>query len=363
MTGASSPQRRQGLLLAAAVGTAWCLPTRAHAVRDGLPGVAAAQPRAVLDLSLFERGGGALITNVHAPDEVDPYFALKALWVGHRMGLDVSRSWPAWAAWMVDHQDPDGRWGRWRLEGAHARREREADADDALLALWLQCVAELGLPEALRARHKAGLRLAETYLHNRLFDARLGVFKVFAHDDAHLWMDNIEVWSAMLSLAQADLSWCEGLPSPGVWQGRADALARSMSRVFRAHGGAAPQVSTQHLPGPAQFYPHLVTGPFAWLHDWPGGGDASLRMAVWAARHEALWVEQARTDYPWGLLAVAAWRDGEVRLAERWLQRTRAQRGGLRWNILEEAAYQGLFASLEAVSAPLLAVSKLDEEQ
>lgn len=330
---------------------AWARPVPASAV--------APASRVWLDLSRYQRSDGALITHVDTPDEVDPYFGLKAIWLAHRLGMEVGTVWRQWATWMVTHQDADGRWGRWAVVngvGLATVRARDADADDALLALWLQCVAELGLPPDLQDAHRDGFRRASAYLLGPLFDVQRGVYRIFADEEAHLWMDNIEVWSALQSMARADLGWCGPWAQAVPWQRRADSLAQAMRKVFASDGQALPKVSTQRLPGPARFYPHLVTAPFAWLHGWtdaPQSAQPSVRMALWSARHEAQWVAQAQHDYPWGLLAAAAWQDGAHPIAARWLQRAQALRGGPRWNILEEAAWQALSASWGGVTSPL----------
>jgi len=300
------------------------------------------KPRRALDLTAWQRADGALILSSHEPDVVDPYFSLKGLWLAHHLGLDVSAAWAPWAAWMVQRQQANGLWGRWRLTPTGVRPDRASDADDSLLALWLQCVALFGLPAQLQVQHAPGLRKAAAHLQGPLFNARLGVYRVFAKDDAHLWMDNIEVWSALLTLAQGGLSWCEGLPGAAQWQQSAQALQSSMVRVFVADGVLLPRVSTQRLPEASAFYPQAVTAPFAWLHGWDPVGRPSARMAAWLVRHEASWVAQAQADFPWGLVAAAAHGEGQPAAVHRWLERARPLRQGPRWNILEEVAFQGL---------------------
>jgi hypothetical protein len=312
-----------GMGLSTAAATAQQVPAVSSASSLSSP----AKPRRALDLTAWQRTDGALVLSAHEPDVVDPYFALKGLWLAHHLGLDVAAAWAPWAAWMVQHQQANGLWGRWRLTPTGVRPDRASDADDSLLAL---------------VRHAPGLRKAAAHLQGPLFNARLGVYRVFAKDDAHLWMDNIEVWSALLSLAQGGLSWCEGLPGATQWQQSAQALQLSMARVFVADGVLLPRVSTQRLPEPAAFYPQAVTAPFAWLHGWDPAGRPSARMAAWLVRHEAAWVAQAHTDFPWGLVAVAAQTEGQPEAVHRWLERARPLRQGPRWNILEEVAFQGL---------------------
>ncbi len=316
--------------------------------------------RPQLDLIAFQRPSGALLTTPDHRSGIDPYFALKALWLADRLGMDVQRHWAPFAAWMVDHQEDDGRWSRWRVADAADTRERRwllADADDALLALWLHCVATLGLPEPLQATHRNGLRQAASWLLGPLMDVDLGVYRITADADVHLWMDNIEVWAALRSLARANLAWSGPWAAAVPWQRRADALAVNMRRVFLSGEREGARVSTQHDSRPPSFYPDQVVAPFAWLHGWPAqAGQPTLTSTpaqqAWFRQHEADWARNAETDYPWGLLAVAAWQSGDLAVAERWLQRSTPMRGGPRWNILEEAAWQGLSAAMRAAPAP-----------
>jgi len=336
----------------------WAAPASSSltASAPSVPPAQASRPQ--LDLSAFQRPSGALLTTPDHRSGVDPYFALKALWLADRLGMDVQRHWAPFAAWMVDHQEEDGRWSRWRVADAADPGERRwllADADDALLALWLHSVATLGLPEPLQATHRNGLRQAASWLLGPLMDVDLGVYRITADADVHLWMDNIEVWAALRSLAGANLAWSGPWAAAVPWQRRADALAANMRRVFLSGAREVARVSTQHESRPPSFYPDQVVAPFAWLHGWPAqpaqaSVSPALAQQAWFRQHEAEWARNAEADYPWGLLAVAAWQSGDHAVVERWLQRSTPMRGGPRWNILEEAAWQGLSLRRKAAS-------------
>src|SRR5215472_12143773 len=100
---------------------------------------AAAATRSVFSPGRLQTPDGALLINV-GQSEVDPYFAMKALIVADDAGLDISGSARKFMAWLLPRQQKDGRFERYCLMDGQWRACARADADDSMLALWLQLV-------------------------------------------------------------------------------------------------------------------------------------------------------------------------------------------------------------------------------
>ncbi|HKG90453.1 MAG TPA: hypothetical protein VKA84_01100 [Gemmatimonadaceae bacterium] len=302
-----------------------------------------------LDLRGYQEPDGAI--TLHAGgDLVDPYFATKALLAARAAGADVGRAGRAWVAWAAARQLPDGRFERQCRAHAAAPWSRcwDADADDALAALWLELLHELapsrsggGLPLAWRPsaesaeRHLAVLR-----------DPSTGVYRVSRTQPAALLMDNVEIYGALAAVARArrrlgDAAGAERAAA------QADTLAAAIGRVFRRPGRRALVVSTQQSPddSAAAFYPYAVAELYPWLAGLPApAGEPSPREAFarWLARHGERWLAFTDDPYPWGLVALTAARLGDGATARRWLDRAAPLRGTVRWNVLEEAIFQAL---------------------
>ena len=55
--------------------------------------------------------------------------------------------------------------------------------------------------------------------------------------------------------------------------------------------------------------------------------------------HRAEWLRHGETDYPWGILAVLAMRQGDEQSARCWLREAVAMRHSGRWAVTDEAAF------------------------
>ena len=60
----------------------------------------------------------------------------------------------------------------------------------------------------------------------------------------------------------------------------------------------------------------------------------------WMGLHRAEWLAHGETDYPWGVLAVLALRQGDESSARCWLRETSAMRHSARWAVSDEASFQ-----------------------
>src|SRR5437764_7812580 len=85
----------------------------------------------------YRSADGALLLQTNG-NYVEPYFAVKALITAQDAGLDIREAGLAWIGWALQRQDKDGRFSRYRQDIGDWKRTGPADADDSMLALWLQ---------------------------------------------------------------------------------------------------------------------------------------------------------------------------------------------------------------------------------
>ncbi len=307
--------------------------------------------RRAFDLSEFQRDSGAITLDTASP-LVDPYFASKALLVAHASGLDVRAAAERWIDWLLAKQRPDGHFQRYTLHPeSEVERRGEiagydgADADDALLAVWVELLSRLaacdgGSPAALPPAWVRSLKLATGAL-DELLDAGTGLYHISAQQPVALLMDNVEVYSAWRHAA-AFYAACGEAGAAQSAQRRANDLAANIDRAFWQRAERRYSVSTQPREQ-LEFYPDGVAQVYPLLGDLPSRRSfESADFSAWLRRHGEAWRSSARHDFPWGLVAVAAQRAGSREVAACWLQQVRAARASYRWNVLEEAAYQGL---------------------
>jgi hypothetical protein len=89
-----------------------------------------------------------------------------------------------------------------------------------------------------------------------------------------------------------------------------------------------------------RFYPHAVATPFAWMEGYYSA-PTPAEWAKWQALYTQDWLNNAKKDFPWGLMAVSALRTGAPSVAGCWAQRHAAQsKTGMHWNVLEEVSLQ-----------------------
>src|SRR5947209_3349952 len=150
----------------------------------------------------YQLPDGAIVLQSTAVD-VEPYFATKSLIVAQDAGLDIHDAGMAWIKWLMPHQKDDGRFERYCRKGSgqfHACGA--ADADDSLLALWLQLLYRLAPDKGIPAEWQQSVSKARQQLA-KLRNGRLGIYHVSTRNHVALFMDNVEVYSALRDVAQA----------------------------------------------------------------------------------------------------------------------------------------------------------------
>lgn len=290
---------------------------------------------AELTLPGYQRADGAITTYFNG-DSVDPYFASKALLAAQDAGVATSATAQRWIAWLLPRQHPDGRFDRYCMKGQQMTSCQAADADDALMAAWMELLVrsapKSGLPPAWRASFDKASKHLET-LRNR----QTRVYQISATLPVALLMDNVEVSSAFKAVGryrqgQGDTS------GAGVWVRKAEQLDRDILSVFW-RGEEGYLVSTQQ-PNTNEFYPDAVAQIFPILADIrPAGRPRSADYGLWMQQHRMTWLRMSEVDYPWGLVALIADKMNDKDAIACWRMRSVQFRHGSHWNVLEEALY------------------------
>ena len=207
---------------------------------------------------------------------MDPYFALKALLTAQDAGLDIRGPALAWIKWLLPRQLPDGRFQRYCLDAGETWQAcKAADADDALLALWLQLLYRM-VPGDMPPAWIASAAKAEAQLA-RLYDQKLGIYAVSRRTPVGLVF----------------------------WD--------------KKHGRF--RVSTQwHWRH--DFYPDAVAQTYPWLLALPTPNDRQGAWTDWKRRHGEEWIERRRDPHPWGLVALTAKELGDDDTAACWMAKS-----------------------------------------
>lgn len=289
----------------------------------------------------YQTDEGAL--TVHAGgDFVDPYFATKALIAAEEAGLNVDGPARRWIAWLLPRQRPDGRFERYcRADGAW-RSCADADADDALSALWMELLNRMTPQGETAPAWAESAQRADAHL-NLLRNSKNGLYQVSLGEPFALFIDNVEIYGAFTRMAARRANAGEFIAA-GRLGLRAWLLRQAIVRVFWKADEKRFSAATTPPPA-AAFYPDVVAQVYPLLENMetPAGGPAQT-FNHWFNAHGEAWLGFSEDHYPWGLVALAAYRVGAQSVARQWLARAAPLRNGPRWNLLEEAAYQGLVA-------------------
>jgi hypothetical protein len=291
-------------------------------------------------VSGYQDENGA-ITVVRGGEIVDPYFASKALLAARDADADTQRAATAWINWLLPFQRADGRFDRLCKQRGAFTACAAADADDALLAVWIELLVRSAPSTGLPLEWRSSLSKAFSYLSS-LYDKHNRIFHVSKELPVGLLMDNVEVYSAFKAIGEYFALRGEDAEA-NIWKKRQDYLARGIFKVFwSAETGfrVSTQDHTEH-----GFYPDAVAQIFPLLVDLRAPNwDASASYQLWMKQYRETWLGQAPTDYPWGLIALIAYKMGDSPTVLCWRARAQPFRHGAHWNVLEEALYVALSA-------------------
>lgn len=281
---------------------------------------------------------GALVLQTNG-DYVEPYFATKALIVAQDAGLDVRPAAHEWIRWGLAHQRADGRFDRYcRKPEQDWKRCGPADADDSMLALWLQLLYRVAPDSGIPAEWEESVNKARSRL-TKLRNNQLAVYYVSEQNHVALFMDNVEIYSALKDIAAAQSRFGDEAGAH-VSRDEAKNLAAGIYKVFWDEHDQWFRPSMQKNK-PA-FYPDVVAQVYPWLGNLPIAGDPRAAWQSWKSRFASGWLESKYDPHPWGLIALAAAKEGDESSAVCWLAHSQSLRYSARWNVLEEAVYQGL---------------------
>ncbi|HKW19000.1 MAG TPA: hypothetical protein VJO35_15945 [Terriglobales bacterium] len=291
----------------------------------------------------FQGPDGALVLNPGG-NYVEPYFATKALLVAQDQGLDIHAAAMAWIQWCLPRQRPDGLFRRFCQKNGEWRDCAPADADDSMLALWMQLIYRMAPADGMPAAWQRSALLCSKQLE-KLRNRRLDVYHVSKWNHVALLMDNVEVYSALKDVAEAEKRLHD--PAAPETAARAEQLRAAIERVF--WDGRAKRYRPSMQKTPPTFYPDAVAQVYPWLADLNGRGqDARRAWEQWKRKFGTGWLERRYDTHPWGLVALAADKLGDTPSAACWVSRAEPLRGSNSWNVLEEAAWQSLHAQFSS---------------
>lgn len=300
-----------------------------------LPALTAAAT-AELTLPEYQAADGAIALHRDGAT-VDPYFATKALLAARAAGLDARVAAARWIAWLLPRQRADGRFDRYCRRGAAYVACAEADADDAMLAVWMELLTSFAPRTGMPAAWARSVARAEAHL-SKLRDPVTGVYRISKAMPVSLFMDNLEVHAAFVAMRDRHARMGHTVRAHR-WRTRSARLYRDVVALFWDPAHGAFRVSTQELPGRG-FYPDEVAQIFPLTSGFPiPRGPESATYARWMERNRGAWLRQAEDDYPWGLVTLAALRVGDGATVLCWRARAAPFRHGDHWNVLEEAVY------------------------
>lgn len=294
---------------------------------------------ASFDSSVFQQADGAITLNPGGT-YVEPYFATKALIVAQDGGLDIHKPALAWINWTLQRQRHNGLFRRFCRVKQEWHDCAPADADDAMLALWMQLLYRMAPSTGLPPEWQHSIALSAKQLE-KLRNRRLDLYHISKLNHVALFMDNIEVYAALKDIASAQQRFHD--PAAASTDARAEKLASAIQRVFWDRHTKRFRASMQKSH-PA-FYPDVVAQVYPWLANVSGPGQNTQQAwEQWKHTFGTGWIERRYDSQPWGLVAMAAEKLGDASTAECWTSHSDSLRGSSSWNILEEAVWQSLHA-------------------
>ncbi|KVF79672.1 hypothetical protein WS75_03725 [Burkholderia sp. FL-7-2-10-S1-D7] len=285
---------------------------------------------------LYQRPDGAITVRLNGAG-IDPYFAAKALLAAADTRMDARQAALAWIAWVLPRQRLDGGFDRYCVKAGQVSRCAEADADDAMMATWIELLARFAPPDGMPAAWELSLSRAGVHL-DTLLDKTSGVYEISSSLHVALLMDNVEVHSAFQALAAYYVRRAE-YAHAAPWSQRADRLSAAILKVFWRGTQSGFRASTQKI-GDTRFYPAKVAQIVPILSGIQVPDQSSETIyAQWMQKYGKTWTQLAGSDFPWGLIALVAFKMNDWSTVACWYARSGPYRHGTHWNVMEEALY------------------------
>src|SRR5947209_5596977 len=228
-----------------------------------------------LDLSQYQSADGA-ITLHPGGNQVEPYFATKALLVAQDAGLDSRDAAVKWINWMLPRQRPDGRIDPWCKKPDNSwKRCGDADADDAMLAMWVQLLYRYATDQGLPLEWQQSADKALAY--EKRLKERSGVYHISHKNHTPLFMDNVEIYSAFKDIGKQISRW--DLNGAADMHAQSQELADAIMRVFWDEAKGVFRPSTQKSK--FGFYPDAVGQTYPWLEGMATPQDPQEGWKAW----------------------------------------------------------------------------------
>lgn len=300
----------------------------------------------------YLRPDGAIMTYNRGNDIIDPYFSTKALLTAHDSGMNISHLASGWISWVLARQEADGLISRFCRDEATNNYQAclIADADDSMMALWVELLYRMAPATGLPARWKESTRKAEAQLDS-LFDKKTNIYFISKALPVGLLMDNIEIYAALKRIA-VEAKRVGDLKRAGAFHAKAARLRSGILETFWNEDAQRFKISTQDRTV-EEFYPDKVAQIIPLLHGFHSAsvGSPDAFYSRWMQAHQKEWMELIGKDYPWGLVAVVAADRKDFTSAHCWLQQAAPYRETGPWDVLDEAAFQSVAWKLQKNNA------------
>jgi len=316
-----------------------------------------------IDLSGFQRADGSIST-YYKGDTVDAYFASKSLLMAADAGFNIEKPARKWIGWALKNQDEDGRIFRYEYdknaEGWYY--SENADADDALLALWIELLYRTEAKDGMPAKWQKSIKLASARLEE-LFNKEQGIYHISKDMPVGLLMDNMEIYAAFKAIStNAKKNGNDEISAH--YASKAKSLAQNIVKNFMSENGTY-KISTQ-ARSEDDFYPDKVAQLYPVFYELPnplnGKTDAPIQYKNWIKNNGEEWLN-SKQDYPWGLIAVIGLKLKNKETASCWQNRAEPFRYSARWNVMEETALQVVKYNVVQEQKTNIPCVNLSEEQ
>ncbi len=168
-------------------------------------------------------------------------------------------------SWLCRGSRRDGLFRRFCRTNGEWRDCAPADADDSMLALWMQLLYRMapaaGMPADGSEVWPCGEAAGETA------QSAAGCVSHLARNHVALLMDNIEVYAALKDVAQGQHRLDD--PAAATTDARAEQLARPSSE---SSGTVTQRFRSSMQKNPPAFYPDVVAQVYPWLAELNGPG-------------------------------------------------------------------------------------------
>ncbi|MDX2074319.1 MAG: hypothetical protein SFX19_08170 [Alphaproteobacteria bacterium] len=291
---------------------------------------------------------GAIMTFAGGQEIIDPYFPTKALLTASDTGMNINVPAMGWINWMLARQEPDGLFSVF-CQDPDIRDYRPcimADADDSMMAMWVELLYRMAPKEGMPASWRQSLRKAQAQLDG-LYNRETGVYFISQLMPVGLLMDNIEIYASMKRSAQEAKRIGEKQQA-ALFSAKAAQLRVGIIKNFWDPEKKMFRASTQPRADYV-FYPDIVAQLMPMLHgfDLNVAGPPNEFYSAWMRDHHKEWTDLIGKDYPWGLVAVVATQHDDMETASCWLQQAEPHRRTGPWNVLDEAAFQSVQWSVQ----------------